>query len=49
MFVFSRRHMCMAMRGVQKSSTQTVTNSMLGVFRENPKIRDEFFRMTSRH
>jgi GTP cyclohydrolase I len=36
-------HMCSAMRGVKKANARMVTSAMLGVFRENPATRKEFF------
>lgn len=41
--------MCMAMRGVQKTSSQTITSTMLGVFREDPKTREEFLKLVLEH
>jgi GTP cyclohydrolase I len=32
----------MQMRGVQKSGTSTVTSTMLGTFRMDPRTREEF-------
>jgi GTP cyclohydrolase I len=38
-------HLCMMMRGVQKQNSKTITSALTGVFREDPKTRDEFLRL----
>jgi GTP cyclohydrolase I len=37
--------MCMTMRGVQKVAASTLTSSMLGVLRDDPKTREEFLNL----
>lgn len=39
------QHLCMAMRGVKKAESETITSAMLGVFRENPATRQEFLQL----
>lgn len=38
--------MCMVMRGVQKMNSRTMTSTMLGVFKEDPRTREEFLALT---
>ena len=38
-------HLCMMMRGVQKQNSRTITSALRGVFRDDPKTRDEFLRL----
>ena len=43
--VIEAYHLCMMMRGVQKQNSKTITSSLRGAFREDPKTRDEFLRL----
>ena len=46
--VIEATHMCMAMRGIHKTSSSTVTSRMLGGFRTDPTTRREFLTMIGR-
>lgn len=43
--VMEARHLCMEMRGVQKPGTDTVTSTMLGAFKDDPRTRSEFLEL----
>lgn len=38
-------HLCMAMRGVEKQNSYTVTSAMLGAFRDSARTRMEFLEL----
>ena len=44
--VFRCRHLCMMMRGVEKQNSEMVTSAMLGSFRADEKVRQEFLSLT---
>jgi len=43
--VMESTHLCMAMRGVQKTGSTTVTSCMLGRMRSTAKTREEFMSL----
>ena len=44
MVVIEAEHLCMSMRGIQKSGTTTVTSAVRGLFRESIATREEAMR-----
>ena len=45
--VIEAEHLCMSMRGVQAHGSRTITSSLHGVLREDPRSRQEFFTLTA--
>lgn len=43
--VIEALHLCMAMRGVEKSNSATMTSAMLGSFRNSDRVRTEFLSL----
>jgi GTP cyclohydrolase I len=43
--IMEGQHLCMMMRGVQKQESNTVTSSMRGTFRTDPRTRSEFLEL----
>lgn len=37
---------CMTMRGVHTAGSRTITSTLLGILREDPRSRQEFFALT---
>ncbi|MCQ2604025.1 MAG: GTP cyclohydrolase I FolE [Spirochaetia bacterium] len=46
--VMECRHLCMAMRGVEKQNSLMTTSSVLGSFRKNLATREEFLNLLNR-
>ena len=44
--VIEAEHLCMTLRGVQAPGTSTVTSSLLGALRDDPRTRAEFLALT---
>lgn len=39
------QHLCMCMRGVKKHDTWTVTNKLIGIFKDEGKVRNEYLNI----
>ncbi len=48
MVVIEAEHLCMSMRGVNKSQAKVVTSAVRGAFRKNPKTRTEMLELIHR-
>ncbi len=46
--VLEAEHMCLSLRGVQKLGARTVTSSLHGVVRDDPRTREEFLALIRR-
>src|ERR1044071_6849191 len=44
--VIEAEHLCMTLRGVQAVGARTLTSSLLGTLREDPRSRSEFLSLT---
>ena len=45
MVVIEAKHMCMQMRGVEKQNSEMTTSAVLGSFRSDEKVRQEFLAL----
>ena len=45
--VIRAKHLCMMMRGVEKQNSEMVTSAVLGTFRSDEKVRQEFLPLIS--
>jgi len=44
--VLEAEHLCMSLRGVQKTGARTVTSALHGLVRDDPRTREEFLSLT---
>jgi GTP cyclohydrolase I len=47
--VLEAEHLCMSLRGVRAHGARTVTSALLGLHREDPATRQEFFALAGLH
>src|SRR5215212_9351120 len=47
--VLEAEHLCMSLRGVQKSGARTVTSALHGLVRDDARTRQEFLALTGGH
>lgn len=45
--VIDAAHQCMTMRGVHKTETTTITSRLLGIFKSDPRTRQEFMNLVA--
>lgn len=45
--ILKARHLCMEMRGVRSLDAPTVTSTMMGIFREDSRTREEFLKLVA--
>ena len=43
--VIEAYHLCMMMRGVEKQNSKTITSAVRGLFRSDPRTREEFLSL----
>ena len=43
--IIDAKHLCMMMRGIQKQNSEMRTSVMLGSFRDDPQLRNEFLQL----
>lgn len=48
MVLIEAEHMCMSMRGIKKPGAKTVTSVTRGVFEEDEKLQNDFYRVLGR-